>query len=188
MSLLSARNAHLFGVVAPFVLSTGLKEISTIRPLKNIEQMLSRMEKRFSGKLLAALSVVVLSILLVAGPWRNINQFDPAVFPVNAIQWLKGKPLSGRMFNEFDWGGYILLHLWPQQKVFIESQTDTTGELTRKYETVVTLQDGWETVFREYEIDWVIIRVHSLLAKELSSNSDWATAYQDTVAVIYIRK
>jgi len=188
MSLLSARNSHLFGVVAPFVICFGLRGIKTIQPLKNIEQIFARAESRVSGKTLQIATMIILSITLIIGPWRRINQFDPSVFPVDAVQWLKSNPPSGRMFNDFNWGGYILFHLWPQQKVFIESQTDTTGEVTRKYEAVVTLQDDWDTVFRDYEITWAIIPVHSPLAMALASDSEWITAYQDSVAIIYYRK
>ncbi len=188
MSLTSSRNAHLFGVVAPLILSVGLKEIGPIRPINNIETMVSRFSTLIGLKIVPTASVLIFSIILLNSPLKNSNRFDPSIFPVDAVEWLKSNPPSGRMFNEFDWGGYILLHLWPQHQVFIESQADTKGELTKKYEQVVTLQENWREVFNEYEIDWVIVSVKSPLAVELKSDSGWATVYQDTVAGIYIRK
>lgn len=188
MSLLSSRNAHLFGVVAPLILSVGLKEIGTIRPINNIETIFSRYSKFIGWKFVPIAIVLIFSIILLNSPLKNSNRFDPAVFPVDAVEWLKSNPPSGRMFNEFDWGGYLLLHLWPQQQVFIESQADTQGELTKKYEQVVTLQENWRGVFNEYEINWVIVSVKSPLAVELNSDSAWTTVYHDDVAGIYIRK
>jgi hypothetical protein len=90
------------------------------------------------------------------------------------------------MFNAFDWGGYILFHLWPDQKTFIESQTDVTGEATQKYERVITLQDGWQEIFDEYNITWALIPPDWPLATELIRQG-WETAYQDQTALILVR-
>jgi hypothetical protein len=91
------------------------------------------------------------------------------------------------MFNAFDWGGYILLHLWPEQKTFIESHTDVTGEATYQYERVITLQAGWQDVFEQYEITWAILPPDWPLAKELLEQG-WDTAYQDPTAVILVQE
>jgi hypothetical protein len=91
------------------------------------------------------------------------------------------------MFNAFDWGGYILFHLWPEQKVFIESQTDVTGEVTRQYETVITLQEGWQDLFRQYNITWAILPPDWPLTSELKAQG-WQTAYQDQTAVILVQR
>lgn len=183
MSIVSIRNAHLFGVVAPFVLSNGLKGIRVAQPLKNVEQMIAKFEEKFAIKNLPIVVTILLCIGLFTGPLKNYNQFDPEVFPVDAVQWLKQNPPSGRMFNSFDWGGYILLNLWPEQKVFIESQTDTNGELSRKYEAVITLQNDWYAIFDEYNITWALIPPQWQLAQELRALG-WETDYEDQTAII----
>jgi hypothetical protein len=128
---------------------------------------------------------LLLGVLLLAFPLRNYYRFDPDVFPVSAVQWLEAHSQEGRMFNAFDWGGYILFHLWPSQQVFIESQTDTNGELTRHYETVVTLSSGWEDVFSTYAITWAIIPPDWALTEALKRKG-WTIAYEDATAVILV--
>lgn len=186
MSLFSARNAHLFGVVAPFVLLHGLGGIANLQAFKNIELMITRVESQMSGKMLPIVIAVIISTVVVARV-GNFNQIEPTIFPVDAVSWLKNNPQSGRMFNAFDWGGYILLHLWPQQNVFIESQTDVRGELTREYEAVVTLSSNWQEIFRKYDISWVIIPPQWGLARELTARG-WKTVYQDPTTIILVRK
>ena len=186
MSLLSARNAHLFGVVALLVLSNGLSGLSNFQPFKRIESLISRVEGQINGHMVPIILTVAISISVLARA-GSFNRFEPTVFPVDAVGWLKNNPQSGRMFNAFDWGGYILLHLWPEQKVFIESQTDVRGELTREYEKVVTRKGDWQEVFARYDIAWVIIPPQWELAKELI-NTEWRIAYQDQTAIILVRK
>lgn len=187
ISLLSARNAHLAGVVFPYVLSVSLVGISGFQIVENLETVIARMESQANGRLwyIVVLTILV-SILVLAGPMGKFNRFEPSVFPVEAVHWLEVHPQSGRMFNAFDWGGYILFHLWPGQKTFIESQTDVRGEATQKYERVITLQDGWRDIFEEYNITWAIVPPNWPLAQELIRQG-WKPAYQDQTAVILVK-
>jgi hypothetical protein len=187
MSLASARNAHLVGVVFPFVLSGSLKRTAASGLLETAQDTLERMESQARGTVLPVSLTVLISALWLSGPGAGINRFEPSVFPVHAVRWLESHPPTGRMFNAFDWGGYILFHLWPEQKTFIESQTDVTGEATRKYETVITLQNGWEEVFESHGITWAILPPEWPLVRALADEG-WETAYQDQTAIILRKK
>ena len=93
------------------------------------------------------------------------------------------------MFNEFDWGGYLLLKLWPNQQIFMDGHTHIYGEaLTREYEQVITQGNGWDSILNKYEVNWVIIRVNTSLAKTLSSSASWTIVYEDKTAIIFVRK
>jgi regulator of sirC expression with transglutaminase-like and TPR domain len=117
------------------------------------------------------------------------NVFDQHFFPVEAVSWLETHPQDGHMFNEFDWGGYLLLRLWPDQQIFMDGHTHIYGEaLTREYEQVITLNTGWEEILRKHDVNWVILRVNTSLAKVLSASADWTAAYQDQTAIIFVHK
>ncbi|HUG34198.1 MAG TPA: hypothetical protein VMJ90_05475 [Anaerolineales bacterium] len=188
MCVISARNAHLFGVTAPLVLSRGLNGIRVPKSIKNVEAMIARLEAHARGGPIPVIISLLAGLFFLAHPQiGSHNRFDPAVFPVDAVQWLGENPQTGQMFNAFDWGGYILFHLWPSQQVFIESQTDTTGDLTRMYETVVTLDEGWGKIFDQYDIRLVLIPPDWTLASELK-NQGWVVTYKDATAVILVEK
>jgi len=186
MSLLSARNAHLVGVVLPFVLTSALTGISDFLPFKKLEAVFRKMENQVSGSVLPILLTILVASIMLMGPAAGFNRFEPTIFPVDAVGWLEKNPQPGRMFNAFDWGGYILLHLWPEQKTFIESHTDVTGEATQKYETVISLQDGWQEIFDQYNITWVIIPPPWPLSRELIAQG-WEVLYEDETAVILVK-
>jgi hypothetical protein len=118
------------------------------------------------------------------------NVFLPEKFPVSAVNYLESHPAKGNMFNEFTWGGYLLYRLWPEQKVFIDGQTDFYGEkLTRDYAAIYDSQSGYEELMQKYNVDWIIIQRKSQLALELEKKpNEWMKNYSDELSVIYTRK
>ncbi|HEX5808299.1 MAG TPA: hypothetical protein VFY25_06505, partial [Anaerolineales bacterium] len=117
------------------------------------------------------------------------NHFDPRFFPVEAVSWLEAHPPQGRMFNEFDWGGYLLLRLWPDQQIFMDGHTHIYGEaLTREYERVITLSPGWQDVLDKYEVAWVIVRSNAPLINALTLQDNWLITHQDPTTTILIRE
>lgn len=105
---------------------------------------------------------------------RSGNNYREPEFPVSAANWLTENPLQGKMFNYFQWGGYLLYRFWPEERVFIDGQTDFYGEnLTREYETVITASPGWEDILKEYQVNWIIIPSGEPLSTVLKLNSNW---------------
>jgi hypothetical protein len=113
------------------------------------------------------------------------NRFSGDVFPVEAVNWIEDHPSSAPVFNYFPWGGYLLFRSWPDQTVFIDGQTDFYGEsLTRQYEKVITLSDGWQDVLAEYRVGRVLMPADSVLAEELIQADGWQLVYLDGTAAI----
>jgi len=77
--------------------------------------------------------------------------------------------------------------LWPEQKDFIDSQSDMTGEATKMYLNVINLGDGWQTALQQYNVQWAIIPVNSALSQELIKDG-WSILYIDSTAVILRQK
>ena len=91
------------------------------------------------------------------------------------------------MFNPFDWGGYISFTLWPEYRVFIDSQGDVYGEaFIREYEQVITLKPGWQDVLDTYHVDWAMVPSRWPLANALAYDG-WDEIYADNTAIILRR-
>jgi hypothetical protein len=156
-----------------------------------VEKHFSNMNSSSDG--LVWLIVVILFIVVQFSSGKAIdpqgrgNRFENGFFPVQAVTWLNSHPQQGHMFNEFDWGGYLLLNLAPSQQIFMDGHTHIYGEaLTREYETVVTLGNDWQNIFDSYQIQWAIVRVNSPIARELE-NRGWKILYEDRTAIILHR-
>ena len=186
MSLLAARNVHIYGVVAPILLANTLTGSERINILSRFEKVFSSVEKNIRGYVWVIVSILFLTSFLLTGISGMNYQFDPQRFPVQALDWLESHPQEGKMFNAFDWGGYILFRTWPNHLAFIDSQTDVIGDATREYEMVVGLADDWREVLVRYDIHWIIVPKDWKLVQVLT-NGGWMEIYADEMAIILRR-
>lgn len=183
MSLIAGRNVHLYGIVAPFVLAGAVNKETTFVFLARLEKTISRTEENLRGILWPLGTIAVCIAVVFTTPAKNIYKFDPKTFPIHATNWITANPQSGHLFNELNWGGFLALQLWPEQPVFVDSMADTTGELTREYENVVTLSPKWKDVLAKYQVDWAVIGSTSQLAGALEGEG-WSILYRDETAIV----
>jgi hypothetical protein len=197
MALYTSRMIPIFAIVvtpiAAKVLADWLREDYNTSRFFKLEENIYRINSTSNGFIWIFAVVLFAALLLRSGktldPQAQGNVFDQRFFPVEAVSWLQAHPQTGHMFNEFDWGGYLLLNLWPNQQIFMDGHTHIYGEaLTREYEQVMTLGNSWEQILDKYDVKWIIIRVNTLLANELSASADWVTAYEDQTAVIFVHR
>jgi hypothetical protein len=184
-----ARNIPLFAIVATPILATSARRILDQLPVWiKIESRLAEIENSLRGfiwQVAGILAAVILFSRYQAQAHSSFNQFDARVFPVAAVNWLEANPQSGNMFNEFNWGGYLLQRIWPHQLVFIDSQTDFYGEaLARDYNQMLNAQNDWDAKLKNYEIDWVIVSNGAPLARALETEYHWRVLYQDETSII----
>ena len=196
LGLYSVRHVPIFAVLSAPILTSclpGVLKVTTpARAWLRHEERMLRLEGGLRGHAWPIAVTLAAGLALVAGvrltPVAGGNTFSARVFPVQAVDWLESHPPSGKVFNSFPWGGYMLYRLWPEVRVFIDGQTDFYGEvLTREYEQVITLSDGWQAVLDKHDVDWVLVPSDSKLARALRSDSAWAELYADPTAVILER-
>lgn len=190
MSLLMARNIPLFAIASAPILSVKVNKF--LSKHKTWQQI----NERFAGfGATSTLSVWPIAMAIIAFVYlvvfnlkfeRTYYQFDPAVFPVGAVEFLKENPQKGNMFNEFNWGGYLEYQLFPDYKVFLDSQSDFYGEpLMREYDQITTAQSDWMNLFDKYHVEWVIIPLDTHLKQTLRDKLNWKIIYQDNTAAIF---
>jgi hypothetical protein len=193
----SARNVPLYAVLAAPILSgaagQALRSEARFAGWLRFESGLVQVQSRLRGAFWPVAIFFLAMAALAGGAQLDFtvqgNRFDPAAFPVAALDWMEGQPAPGNVFNHFPWGGYLLYRAWPDQRVFIDGQTDFYGEaLTRQYEQVITLSPGWQEILQDYEIGWVLVPADADLALALRGDADWRTVYQDQTAAIFFRR
>lgn len=192
IALYSSRMIPLFAIVVVPIAAGALGD--WLRQ-ETPESHFARMERNFStiNDTSGGWVWVVVLVLAVAAVFRSGSAIDPAgignafdgrFFPVQAGDWLNQNPQQGHMFNEFDWGGYLLLELSPRQQIFMDGHTHIYGEsLTREYETVISMRDGWKEILETYDVEWSIVRADSPVAGALL-HENWQILYQDDTAII----
>jgi len=116
------------------------------------------------------------------------DHFDPAAFPVRIVERARAAGMQGRMFNDFVWGGFII-YAWPEQKVFIDGQSDFYGvPLNQLYMSIRQAAPGWEQQLDSLRVDMVLMPARTPLAWALNDSSKWILADSADGAVRYARR
>jgi hypothetical protein len=108
-------------------------------------------------------------------------------YPTAALQFMQRQHLTGRIFNNDGWGGYME---WtaPELKTFIDSRADIfayNGTLD-DYIKVVLIQTPFE-ILDKYKIDYVLLEPQQPLGYLLEQSPGWRPIYTDKVAVLFER-
>jgi hypothetical protein len=113
--------------------------------------------------------------------------FNPDKFPVVAVRRARAAGLNGRLLSDFIWGGYVL-YAWPEQKVFIDGQTDFYGDsLMQAYIQLALLAPGWRATLAHWNIDLALLSTSSPLADAIGHEPGWQPVYCDSTAVLFRR-
>ena len=139
------------------------------------------------------LNAVFITASLLTALWAFPNQQILARqveerSPVKAVEFMKAHPLSGRMLNEYVYGGYLI---WaaPEHPVFVDGRADVfewtgvLGELTKW----ATLQSDPNELLDKYRIDFCLLARESHMATVLPLLHDWTAVYSDNNSVIFMR-
>ncbi|MCK5211437.1 hypothetical protein KAJ89_01925 [Candidatus Parcubacteria bacterium] len=165
---------------------------------------------------------IVLSILITnlqtnytADPFINPKFCER--YPCAATQFMKSdvKYLGPRIFNAYDWGGY-LDYIWPQKQLFIDGRLpiykvgQDNYSLLQEYYTFFN-KDQVEEKLNEYEIELVLLRltraprlswwekyifgfneenfedINQHIVTYLDESPIWQESYNDGIAAIYVK-
>ncbi len=191
MSLYSVRHVTIFAIiVAPIV-------------VRQLDLLLERRDGRFSRFLkkrserFAAIDAsvrggvwpaVAVAAALVFVPAAGVEYgFGKDRKPVAAVEFLKREKIPGNVFNNDEFGDYIIYTAWPDYKVFFDGRSDMYGpERIKEYLEVVKVRPGLEAVFEKYDINWVIHPSGSPLSMFLLLRDDWSIIYSDGVTDIFL--
>ena len=138
---------------------------------------------------LLLVSLVALGALAKASAVADSDVVDDrlsAVLPVDAVNYLNGAALEGNMFNSYNWGGYLMFYA-RQHRVYIDGRTDLYAGFLNDYFRAAVGSKEWRGEFEEWDIRFALIETDSGLARELSADDGWRTAYQDALASIFAR-
>ncbi|MBN1545208.1 MAG: hypothetical protein JW902_00955, partial [Syntrophaceae bacterium] len=143
-------------------------------------------EARAKGYIWPILIVLIVFVMGIVGIVEY--KFDSKKQPVAAVEFLLQEHIPGNMFNNDEFGDYLIYAAYPQYKVFFDGRSDMYGTAhTKKYLKVARLENKWEEVIAEYDIGWVFYNADSLVSRYLMERPDWRLIYADKVAHIYVR-
>jgi hypothetical protein len=114
-------------------------------------------------------------------------QAEAKEFPVAATAFLKQHSLPAPVYNNYDWGGYLVARA-PEYRVFVDGRSDLYGdallnETVRAYEA----RPGWHTILDRHSVRTVFVGADAPLAAVLRESNDWRDVFEDSQAAVFTR-
>ena len=192
LALLAGRNTFLIAFAAPVLVFTYLPA-----PLPRL---------RWSGLGISELAIAAIAVTIAVTIAKN-GRYTPELrtadweYPVQAARFLREQRITGRMFNTYEYGGYLIWSLWPQQRVFIDGRA-LSETVFRDYGRILHFADGVSgksalDLLDQYGIDVILMNTFEpttgivyALAPALAEATDspWKLVHADSTAVVFMRR
>jgi hypothetical protein len=146
-----------------------------------------------SWRELAGVAAAVVLLLILSAPATRFNkrEFDRAIsadYPVNAVNFLRRIPFTGPLYNNLNWGGFLMWYL-PELPVAVDGRNDLYGD------DLDRLFYGSESAFPSYKTDpyleeagVVVLDSQLPLAKVLTIDPRFQLIYRDQIATVFVRR
>ncbi len=191
LTLLAGRNMPLFALVAPIVLTRyATPVIDEIRKKLKRKTQSTKTTPLKDG--INVLILVVIGVAVVVRAWviypNAVNQTDYAEdAPIAAVEFMKDHKPEGRLFNSYNWGGYLIWNL-RDYPVFVDGRTDLySDELLSEWLNTINATDDWQDTLKKWDIGLVLIEPNWPLAKVLPSEG-WQMLFEDNHSVLFSRR
>jgi hypothetical protein len=138
----------------------------------------------------AAFILLVLSVIVRFFPTTSeLNSRISAAFPVDAVHYLAENNIPEPMFNNYNFGGYLVWTRGPEHKVFIDGRGDVyeRGGVFGDYSHIKDLMPGALSVLEGYGVQSCLIKRDEPLAALLAASPEWKRIYIDGLSAIFVR-
>lgn len=191
-TFIAVRNMPIFTLISVPVLANGIVYLGgRFQRYRDREHDYTvQFSGHFMSKWLPMLAIY-LSLGFMTPQWANIIGFSPAStnFPKAEIDYILQNHPQARLFNQYDYGGYVIYESKGQMKTFIDGRAETAfpPAIVKDYLRFDTAEQGWEAILDKYNVDT------ALVPKELGIQKDyfdqnWQHVFTGNQAIVYIRK
>lgn len=171
------------GLVSPFLLATplgsGLAHDGT--------QMPHAARRRTPVVSMAILLLLIGTVSLALRPFMP-SAPTAGVTPSAALAAFQRTGITGRVFNAYELGGYLIYRGVP---VFIDGRGDMYGDAFMKEAADASwlrAPHALDSLLARYDIGWTLLRPDAPAAELLDHLSAWERLYTDSIAVVHVRR
>jgi hypothetical protein len=194
-TLRSSRNVPFFALLAIPLLAEHSWQWLTAQPWG---QWFTKPETRESGKastVKLVLNVVILLItplsvvaFRVGDSVRNQFATEADNYPAAAVNYIVKERPAQPIYNEYEWGGYLIWRLYPEYRVNMDGRADVYGDALM--EEFLSVHDGetkWRELLDKQGIRTVLVNPNVPLASLLRQDSAWQKVFEDERSVIFVK-
>ncbi len=135
--------------------------------------------------------LIAAALTLILGKGGLLSPKIPATmdYPVGAIAYMRSHHLRGNILARFEWGQYVMFHLGPPSRIFVDGRIDLVYP-PRVIEEYLNFSNGrshGDRVLEAYPHDYVLMPSGTPADLTMRSRPDWRPIYLDSVAALYAR-
>jgi hypothetical protein len=110
-------------------------------------------------------------------------------YPAGALEFMREHNLHGNVLSEWGWGGYLIWHSAPENKVFVDGRSDSVYPLKVTHDFLLFRFNlsGAANVLDAYPHDFVLISTTAPARHLMERRHDWKLLYRDNDALLYAR-
>ena len=157
--------------------------------------VLSRLSRPRQGAL-GTLNAALIGVVILIGAGVSMLRVSPPAqdseiarsMPVGAVRWLDENDPGRRLFNRYEWGGYIGQQR-PGELVFMDGRADVYGDdLLQMYVAIIGVTGRQQELLDRYDIDHAVFPPNTPLAEWFDHSDLWERVYQDETSAIWLRR
>ncbi len=181
------RNLTLFGLLAIPLIATGVEALWAARPPRNERWM--------------TLAAALMWCVVVFGPssvWSPPSERGIGLEAGDhaAADFVKREHLQGPTFNNYDIGGYLIFHLFPAHRVFVDNRPEaySASFFTDVYVPMQENEAVWRKVDAQYGFNLIAFHRHDLtpwgqpfLIRRVDDPA-WAPVFVDQDTIIFLKR
>jgi hypothetical protein len=178
MAIDHIRFISTFAIVSPMLIATALAR----RP--GFAAQPAAPATAYSKLTTGALAAAALALCIAIQPAPSVE-----VAPEAALRAAREKGLTGRVFNDYSFGGFLIAQGVP---TFIDGRTDQLflGDFMPKLYDSLDKDDtkDFSDILDRYGVEWALVRSDSTRAKRLAVMPGWTEVHRDETAAVFARK
>ncbi|MDP6119183.1 MAG: hypothetical protein QGG53_45535, partial [Planctomycetota bacterium] len=113
------------------------------------------------------------------------------LFPEGTVKAMVKLPEPSRLFNDFDFGGYLIWMLHPNWQVFVDNRIVVYGDVIRRYSESRGHPAKFFELVKEYDMQFALLKhidsSNASLLRELARSKEWHLLAYDDVGVLFRR-
>jgi len=158
------------------------------------------LQSRPAAAVAAAASVLVVCLLVSRGARAAGVGVREDIYPRKAMDFVLAQKISGNVFNEYEWGGYIIWRAFPGCRVFIDGRCLVYGdELYNLWWRIYYCGKGWDDELRKRDVRVLILNYNRPSRKQATEalgtsevepfyeNENWKVIFWDEISMVCVR-
>jgi len=114
----------------------------------------------------------------------------------NSAEFFKTQNIKGPIFSNYDIGGYLIFHLYPEEKVFVDNRPEAyeAGFLQNEYIPMQNDTSVWEKEMHKWNFNVIYFDRNDMTSWAQKflvtriSDPLWAPLYVDSYTIIFLKR